>query len=550
MVSAPITPQRITDDLDRLLEVLPDAVRQALAPPEAREQLLEVVLDLGRVPEARYPGRAVNLGDAVVERADLAAVVEQLGAFGGDNRAGIERTLHRISAIRNRTGTIVGLTCRVGRAVFGTVAMVRDLMDSGQSLLLMGRPGVGKTTALREIARVLADELGKRVVVIDTSNEIAGDGDIPHPAIGRARRMQVARPELQHQVMIEAVENHMPEVIVIDEIGTELEAQAARTIAERGVMLVATAHGNELGNLVKNPTLSDLVGGIESVTLGDEEARRRRSQKTVLERAAEPTFPLAVEMHSRHRWLVHRDVARTVDLLLRGQQPRPQVRELDGEGRLHLQEPAQLHNLVRPEPPRERSQPQRRYPALAPVPLPDPVEEEAPEAPIAAVQPPLMLFGVGVSELLLEQAIRSRRLPVQCVEAVEDAHVVLALRQQLGQQPELRRRAQQAGVPILVIKADTLPQVQRGLERLLQRREPAEPPEASPERGGLDDELAALEECRLAVEQLVLAKGQPVELLPRSERVRRLQAELAEHYQLASAAFGSGRQQRLRIFPR
>ncbi|MEN9388612.1 MAG: hypothetical protein RLZZ255_1588, partial [Cyanobacteriota bacterium] len=337
MVPAPITPQRITDDLDRLLEVLPDAVRQALAPPEAREQLLEVVLDLGRVPEARYPGRAVSLGEAVVERADLAAVVEQLGAFGGDNRAGIERTLHRISAIRNRTGTIVGLTCRVGRAVFGTVAMVRDLMDSGQSLLLMGRPGVGKTTALREIARVLADELGKRVVVIDTSNEIAGDGDIPHPAIGRARRMQVARPELQHQVMIEAVENHMPEVIVIDEIGTELEAQAARTIAERGVMLVATAHGNELANLVKNPTLSDLVGGIESVTLGDEEARRRRSQKTVLERAAEPTFPLAVEMHSRHRWLVHRDVARTVDLLLRGQLPRPQVRELDGDGRLHLQ---------------------------------------------------------------------------------------------------------------------------------------------------------------------------------------------------------------------
>jgi stage III sporulation protein SpoIIIAA len=555
MVPAPITPQRITDDLDRLLEVLPDAVRQALAPPEAREQLLEVVLDLGRVPEARYPGRAVSLGEAVVERADLAAVVEQLGAFGGDNRAGIERTLHRISAIRNRTGTIVGLTCRVGRAVFGTVAMVRDLMDSGQSLLLMGRPGVGKTTALREIARVLADELGKRVVVIDTSNEIAGDGDIPHPAIGRARRMQVARPELQHQVMIEAVENHMPEVIVIDEIGTELEAQAARTIAERGVMLVATAHGNELANLVKNPTLSDLVGGIESVTLGDEEARRRRSQKTVLERAAEPTFPLAVEMHSRHRWLVHRDVARTVDLLLRGQLPRPQVRELDGDGRLHLQEPSPPQALSRPAPPpAERPQGQRRHPNLAPVPLPDPV---APTQAAASTNDdrdtphsPLLLFGVGVSALLLEQAIRSRRLPVQCVESVEEADVVLALRQQLGQHPELRRRAQQAGVPILVIKADTLPQVQRGLERLLQRREPADAPEAEPARSGPDDDLAALEECRLAVEQLVLAKGQPVELLPRSARVRSLQAELAARYQLASAEFGSGRQQRLRIFPR
>ena len=542
MASAPISPQRITDDLDRLLAVLPPAVRAALEPPEAREQLLEVVLDLGRVPEARYPGRAVSLGDALVERADLTGVVEQLGAFGGDNRAGIERTLHRISAIRNRTGTIVGLTCRVGRAVFGTVAMVRDLMDSGQSLLLMGRPGVGKTTALREIARVLADDLGKRVVVIDTSNEIAGDGDIPHPAIGRARRMQVARPEQQHHVMIEAVENHMPEVIVIDEIGTELEAQAARTIAERGVMLVATAHGNELANLVKNPTLSDLVGGIESVTLGDEEARRRHTQKTVLERAAEPTFPLAVEMHSRHRWLVHRDVARTVDLLLRGQQPRPQVRELDGEGRLHLQE--------EPKPPQRpplqasRSQPQR--PAeLSPVPLPDP------SAPGPSCPPPLLVCSAGVSELLLEQAIRSRRLPVQCVDAVEDADVVLALRQQLGQQPELRRRAQRAGVPILVIKNDSLSQVQRGLERLLHRHDGLGDAATAPTTStGDDDDLAALEECRLAVEQLVLAQGQPVELLPRSERVRRLQAELAAHYQLASAEFGSGRQQRLRIFPR
>jgi hypothetical protein len=367
--------------------------------------------------------------------------------------------------------------------------------------------------------------------------------------------MQVARPELQHQVMIEAVENHMPEVIVIDEIGTELEAQAARTIAERGVMLVATAHGNELANLVKNPTLSDLVGGIESVTLGDEEARRRRSQKTVLERAAEPTFPLAVEMHSRHRWLVHRDVARTVDLLLRGQLPRPQVRELDGDGRLHLQEPSPPQALSRPAPPpAERPQGQRRHPNLAPVPLPDPV---APTQAAASTNDdrdtphsPLLLFGVGVSALLLEQAIRSRRLPVQCVESVEEADVVLALRQQLGQHPELRRRAQQAGVPILVIKADTLPQVQRGLERLLQRREPADAPEAEPARSGPDDDLAALEECRLAVEQLVLAKGQPVELLPRSARVRSLQAELAARYQLASAEFGSGRQQRLRIFPR
>jgi stage III sporulation protein SpoIIIAA len=568
----PESPRRISDDLDRLLAVLPPAVADALAPPEARDQLLEVVLDLGRVPEARYPGRAVDLGAVPLQRQDLAAVVERLGSFGGDNRAGIERTLHRISAIRNRTGTIVGLTCRVGRAVFGTVAMVRDLLNAGESLLLMGRPGVGKTTALREIARVLADELGKRVVVIDTSNEIAGDGDIPHPAIGRARRMQVARPELQHQVMIEAVENHMPEVIVIDEIGTELEAQAARTIAERGVMLVATAHGNELANLIKNPTLSDLVGGIQSVTLGDEEARRRRTQKTVLERAAEPTFPIAVEMHSRHRWHVHREVAGTVDLLLRGQQARPQVRELDGDGRVRLQEapPPRAVAAVAPF-----AAP--RSPRLAPRPLPEPeaprplVESAAaPDAAPALAGPaggatlPLRVYGAGIGRGSLEQVVRARQLPVQVVGSVELADVVLSIRQQLGRDPHVRRQAQELGLPILVIKNPGLAQLQRALERLLERHRPARPdgsaPAASPgpvaatggvsaPAAGEDDPLAALEECRLAVERVVIAQGQPVELLPRSEAVRQMQAELAGRYRLRTAVFGHGDQQRLRVFP-
>ena len=538
----PPATQRITDDLDRLLEVLPPAVQMALAAPQARDQLLEVVLDLGRVPEARYPGRAVALGEEPIERLDLALVVEQLGAFGGDNRAGIERTLHRISAIRNRSGEVVGLTCRVGRAVFGTVAMVRDLLDAGQSLLLMGRPGVGKTTALREIARVLADDLGKRVVVIDTSNEIAGDGDIPHPAIGRARRMQVARPELQHEVMIEAVENHMPEVIVIDEIGTEREALAARTIAERGVVLVATAHGNELANLIKNPTLSDLVGGIQSVTLGDEEARRRRTQKTVLERAAEPTFPMAVEMHSRQRWLVHQDVAATVDLLLRGQGPRPQIRELSEAGELRLQDAAPLP--AAPVPP-------RRPPLRAPLPLPDP-EEPAPhhpEAPdgLAPAPPALRVCGVGVSRSLLEEAARSLAVAVTVVDAPEQAELLLSLRGQLGRDPDRRRRARELGLPILVIKSDTLHQLQRALQRVCERRSPSD---AAPPAGtGLDDSHAAMEECRLAVEQVVLPQGRPVELLPRSEAVRRMQAELVGRYRLRSAVFGRGQQQRLRVFP-
>ncbi|WP_255142097.1 AAA family ATPase [Synechococcus sp. EJ6-Ellesmere] len=549
----PITPQRITDDLDRLLEVLPERVGEALASPLSRDQLLEVVLDLGRSPEARYPGRAQLLDQRPIDRADLAAVVQRLGSFGGDNRAGIERTLHRISAIRNRGGEVVGLTCRVGRAVFGTVAMVRDLLDSGQSLLLMGRPGVGKTTALREIARVLADDLERRVVVIDTSNEIAGDGDIPHPAIGRARRMQVARPEQQHQVMIEAVENHMPEVIVIDEIGTELEAQAARTIAERGVMLVATAHGNELANLIKNPTLADLIGGIQSVTLGDEEARRRGSQKTVLERCADPTFPLAVEMHSRSRWLVHRDVARTVDQQLRGQPVRPQVRELGSDGRLRLNDPE-------PGPPSPRM-PRRGLvaagdspapsPALAPVPLPDPelLPPHRRSAPPAPAAPPLRLYCCGVSPQLLEQVVRSRQLPVQRASQVEEADAVLSLRQQLGREPQVRSQALEQHVPILVIKADTLPQIQRGVERLLRRRGGDGSGVSTGPASAPDDAHGAMEECRLAVEQVVLRQGRPVELLPRSPSVRRIQADQVNGYGLRSAEFGSGDLQRLRVFP-
>lgn len=542
--------------------MLPPVVQRALAGPEQREGLLEVVLDLGRVPEARYPGRVLSLGSDAIERSDLAAVLQRLGPFGGDNRAGIERTLHRISAIRNRTGDVVGLTCRVGRAVFGTVAMVRDLLDTGQSLLLMGRPGVGKTTALREIARVLADDLQRRVVVIDTSNEIAGDGDIPHPAIGRARRMQVARPELQHQVMIEAVENHMPEVIVIDEIGTELEAQAARTIAERGVMLVATAHGNELANLIRNPTLSDLVGGIQSVTLGDEEARRRRTQKTVLERAADPTFPLAVEMHSRHRWLVHRDVAGTVDLLLRGQPTHPQARELGSDGRLVLRDdgpvrPAPPPAWATPRPPAWPTAPAPRRPGPAPlavVPLPDPAAPRPAADGAAPAVPALRVFGVGLAAQQLEEAVRRRQLPVEVVEEPEQADAVLSVRGQLGRDPELRRQARDLGLPILVIKSDTPHQLQRAMERLLERRpggggavEADEPVGVGAARP--DDAHAALEECRLAVEQVVLPQGRPVELLPRNEAVRALQAELVHHYRLRSAVFGRGRQQRLRVFP-
>src|SRR5690349_4004578 len=309
----------ITDDLEALLATLPPGIHDAVNRLDNRSDLLEIVMDLGRQAEGRFPEGEVILSTQPVTYADLEYVVERIGEFGDDNRAGIERTLHRISAMRNRKGKVIGLTCRIGRAVLGSIALIRDIVEQGQSILILGRPGVGKTTLLREIARVLADEANKRVVVVDTSNEIAGDGDIPHPGIGRARRMQVARTAEQHAVMIEAVENHMPQVIVIDEIGTELEAAAARTIAERGVQLVATAHGNSLGNLLVNPTLSDLVGGIQTVTLGDEEARRRHTQKSILERKAPPTFDVVVEQQSWQELIVHRDVADTVDAMLRGQ---------------------------------------------------------------------------------------------------------------------------------------------------------------------------------------------------------------------------------------
>ncbi|MCY4174472.1 MAG: AAA family ATPase [Cyanobacteria bacterium MAG CAR3_bin_5] len=442
-----IREQRVTDDLDHLLAVLPESLQRQLASAERRQDLLEVVLDLGRPPEARYPGRRLDLEDAPLSREALDGILARVGRFGGDNRAGIARTLHRISALRNRAGEVIGLTCRVGRAVYGTVAIVRDLVESNQSILIMGYPGVGKTTVLREIARVLADEMDRRVVVIDTSNEIAGDGDIPHPAIGRARRMQVPDPQHQHRVMIEAVENHMPEVIVIDEIGSEQEAWAARTIAERGVQLVGTAHGRHLANLIKNPALRDLIGGLQAVTLGDEEARRRGSQKTVQERCGPPTFPLAVEMHSRDCWHVHWNVARTVDALLRDRPVQSQVRRLDERGVLHVQNPS-------PCPPG----------------VGDPEgSSTAPPALPAARDTRLRIYPSGVTPHQLDALIDDRQLPVQVVRTVDRADAVLSLRNSLSRDPGARQAAKGLGVPIHVIKSANPNQLQRALERLLLR---------------------------------------------------------------------------------
>ena len=317
----------LNDDLEKLIENLPFFLQEHLNKHTYRDQLIEVILDLGRRPEARFVNGSEYLSQKIISWQDIDYTTKQISKFSNENRAGIERTLHRISCIRNRQFLINGLTCRVGRAIFGTISVIRDLLESEQSILILGKPGVGKTTIIREIARVLADEMEKRVIIIDTSNEIAGDSDVPHSGIGRARRMQVAKTELQHQVMIEAVENHMPQVIIVDEIGTELEVLAARTIAEKGVQLVGTTHGNCLENLIKNPPLSDLIGGIQYVTLSDDEAKRRGTQKSILERKAYPAFEIVIEINSSHFWTIHEDVKNSVDSFLRGLFTISQVRQ-------------------------------------------------------------------------------------------------------------------------------------------------------------------------------------------------------------------------------
>ena len=669
------------DDLDALLSSLPPEIVAAIhALPEV-EAVIEVVLDLGRRPEARFPESEITLLEREITDRDIAHVVDHIGTFGDDNRAGIERTLHRISAIRNRNGKIVGLTCRIGRAVYGTIEIIADFVESGKSILIMGRPGIGKTTMLREAARVLADDFGKRVVVVDTSNEIAGDGDIPHPAIGKARRMQVRTPSMQHEVMIEAVENHMPQVIVIDEIGTELEAQAARTIAERGVQLIGTAHGNNLDNLMLNPTLSDLIGGIQSVTLGDEEARRRRTQKSVLERKAPPTFDVIIEIQDRERVLVHADVADTVDDLLRGDPVAPELRWRDEEGVHRSQSrpkpsprdgsaadrfsglvgsgsswrmepgwrgdsgyrpgygglafpgadrgarpgyrpgasgswrpvrsgsggsgsggpervpgsggpaalvdapfvageiadrgPLERGSVAAPEPrardareltrqrewresatraigalradegtgPVNASDLEADDGALADNAVADRADaaagEEAADGDtlrIAGAEglPTLRVLPQGISRKRLEQAIRELQLPVLIVPDVDEADVVMTLRNEYKQKTPLLREAEERALPIYVLKTNTILQMQASLTSIFALE--------------IDPRDAALRETEEAI-GLVRQRSEPVELSPQNAYIRRLQHQMAERANLVSRSRGREPYRRVRLYP-
>jgi stage III sporulation protein SpoIIIAA len=504
-------PQIITDDLDALLEVLPPHIRGPLGQHPRKHELVEVILDLGRTPQGRFLTEELDLTDHEVAQNDIDYVVNRIGQFGGDNRAGIARTLHRISAMRNRSGKIIGLTCRVGRAVYGTVAIIRDLVETGQSVLILGRPGIGKTTILREVARVLADELKKRVIVVDTSNEIAGDGDIPHPSIGHARRMQVPTPDQQHAVMIEAVENHMPQAIIIDEIGTDLEAQAARTIAERGVQLVGTAHGNTLDNLMMNPTLSDLVGGIQSITLGDEEARRRGTQKSVLERKQPPTFGILVEIQDRWKVIVYPGVSDAVDSVLRGQAPQAESRWLDEEG--NLQKAAVT-------------------PTLAGA-ASHPGTEHGPRSRGNGKESP-RLYLFGVNRDLLDDAARERQVPLQIVPDLREANVLLTTRAYYRRKPQKVRDAEARGIPIYVLKNNAPLQMRQCLASLY-----------TPEKS--DGIQGAMREAEEAIGRIKQGTGQ-VELSPQASFIRRLQHLLAERNGIFSRSLGRDPERRVAVY--
>ena len=550
------------DELEKVLEVLPQRVASALRQRDDLEELLEVVLDLGRAPEARFINGDAELSQREVEEADLQAAIDRLGEFGGDNRAGLERTLHRISAIRNRRGRVIGLTCRVGRAVFGTIKLIEDLALSGKNLLLLGRPGVGKTTMLREMARVLSVEAHKRVIIVDTSNEIAGDGDVPHPAIGRARRMQVPSPAQQDGVMIEAVENHMPEVIVIDEMGTEREAAAARTIAERGVQLVATAHGNTLDNLIMNPTLSDLIGGIQTVTLGDQEARYRGTQKSVLERKGPPTFDVVVEIHGWNRLAVHDEVAEVVDQWLRGYAIAPEMRWMDEQGEIHREEmPSRISEAApapwRPDGRRPNGSPnfnpnaagwngsgrgaaQRRRP-----------EDHRPEDDAAdkANEVRVFLFGVGRDKL--EAATAEAGTPVHIVNELRRADLVLTTKTHYRRGSQLVRIAEANGKPVCVLRKNSMPQLQDFLRtvvadwgrsggRLPDLRERDDRPERG-DREGRGPSGASIERAMQEAEEAAnrVLGGEPtVRLTPQRSHIRRLQHMLGQRYNVASVSQG------------
>lgn len=518
------------NDVNLLLAVMPDKIKSQITYSKM-EDVIEIVLDIGRRPEIRHSdGKIDKLDTEEITSEDIEEVTSKLPEFTSDNRSGIAGTLHRISAIRNRQGTIVGLTCRVGRVVTGTIACIKDFCLMGKSILFLGRPGVGKTTKLREISRLVADELGKRVVVVDTSNEIAGDGDIPHPAIGSARRMQVRQPEFQKDIMIEAVENHTPEVIVVDEIGTEAEAQAARTIAERGVMLIATAHGNTLENLIKNPTLSDLVGGIQSVTLGDDEAKRRASQKTVLEREKQPTFDIVIEIIDRNTLAVYKNTAEAVDYILRGWPLRPEIRKVQEDANIVEERKSvsekinTLENkiLEKPEDTLKFSFSRKEY--------------------VESVKPIKKIYLYAVSRSIVEKAIERLDLNAELTRNIDDADLVIAHKNFAKGGAKILSTANEYRLQVFFVKTNSMAQIQKVLKDALCVEEDS--PESI--HGYYDEAERALDEAKAAIDK-ILKGAKNIELNPQNQQIRKLQHALVEQHNLESRSVGEGKDRHLRI---
>uniref|UniRef100_A0A5B7ARP5 AAA+ ATPase domain-containing protein n=1 Tax=Davidia involucrata TaxID=16924 RepID=A0A5B7ARP5_DAVIN len=548
-----ISPEDDSDvELGRLLALLPEEMRRRISEHLELHQLIEVVMDLGRKPLARFPSGDFVLSDYPITMDDLEHATSLVGDFAIDNRAGISRTLHRISAIRNRKGVIIGLTCRVGRAVSGSANLLRDLVKDGASLLLIGPPGVGKTTIIRDIARMLANDYKKRVMIVDTSNEIGGDGDIPHAGIGNARRMQVPSSDMQHKVLIEAVENHMPQVIVIDEIGTKLEAMAASTIAQRGIQLVATAHGVTIENLIMNPSLEMLVGGIQSVTLGDEEATRRGVQKTVLERKGPSTFSCGVEIISKTELRVHRSLEATVDAVLSGRSPSYEICKINkGLEDENVQMETFIHdsfdkkNETMVEDVTVRNDERSSHNEFISE-IPPSMGERS-----CADRIPLHMFVYGILETSVIQGIKQLEMDdvVEITDNISEADALLALQSKLKKNPRIQTAAKSHGIPIYVTKTNSLTQLTKAVRALVTDHADGLKDFESEEKINVSEKIDALEEVRIAIEQAVIPKGEPVELLPRPTNIMLLQKSLIRKYKLQSERIGLGSDARLRILP-
>ncbi len=451
------------DDLEKLLDNLPFFIQESLNNHVNKNKLIEIVMDLGRRPEARFSNGSEYLSQKIVSWQDIDYITKRISHFSNENRAGIERTLHRISCIRNRQSLINGLTCRVGRAIFGTISIIRDLLESGQSILILGKPGVGKTTIIREIARVLSDEMEKRVIIVDTSNEIAGDSDIPHSGIGRARRMQVAKTEFQHQIMIEAVENHMPEIIIIDEIGTELEVIAARTIAEKGVQLVGTTHGNCLENLIKNPSLADLIGGIEYVTLSDNEANRRGTQKSILERKAYPAFQIGIEINERNSWTIHENIKNSIDLILRGNYSVSQIRQFSTNEKMRLKYKKLQTNSISifktPNFLKNSSISNTNNWTI--------LTQQSNIKSRNLKTRKLLIYTYSLSNNLIKEATSKLGLKVLLTNEIKHASIVVGLKKHLKQNLKLKKLAKQINIPIYIVHTASIYQVIKLFQSLI-----------------------------------------------------------------------------------